>query len=161
MKKVFLLVLITVLGITSASAQFEKGVKRIKAQTSGFGLDFSKDDINLNLGLEGSYFIANNVAVNANVGVDWIKVDNMDASSSFGFGAGVDYYFYKMFYGGLGLDFSKIKGEDFESTLKIEVGASYYIAENVYVNPDIYFKSGLGGDSTARFGLELGIGVNF
>lgn len=161
MKKVILFVVIAAFSTLSASAQFEKGVKRIQAQTSAFDLNFSDDDVNLNLGVEGSYFIMNKLAINANAGVDWKKVKHQDAWSRFGFGVGADYYFYKIFYGGLGFDFSKTKGIDFESAIKLEVGATYYIAQNVYVNPDIYFNSGLGSDSTARFGLELGIGVNF
>ena len=166
MKKVILLMLIATLGIASANAQFEKGVKRIKAQTSAFDLNFSKDDFNLNLGLEGSYFIVNNLAVHANVGFDWHDTKNKAADKweswhKVGFGIGADYYFYKMFYGGIGFDFSKTKNIDFESAIKLKIGATYYISQNVYVNPDIYFNSGLGSDSTARFGLEMGIGVNF
>lgn len=153
--------LIAVLGVTSANAQFEKGVKRIKAQASGFDINFSDKDVDLFLGLQGSYFLANNVALKAGLGFDWEKVKDVDANSTFNFNIGADYYFYKMLYGGIGLDFTKVKGIDFETAIKLEVGATYYIVENVFINPAVYFNSGLGTSSSARFGLELGLGVNF
>ncbi|MCC8145675.1 MAG: hypothetical protein LIO93_04380, partial [Bacteroidales bacterium] len=153
--------LVAVLGVATANAQFESGVKRIKAQTSAFDLEFSGDDVQLNIGLEGSYFIVNNVALKAGLGFEWRNVEDQDSYSDFNLQVGADYYFYRMLYGGIALDFQKIKGTSFKTSLDIEVGATYYIVENMFINPAIYFKSGFGTSSNARFGLELGFGFNF
>ncbi|MDR0427286.1 MAG: hypothetical protein LBH12_01635 [Dysgonamonadaceae bacterium] len=161
MKKILLLTLISVLGFTTANAQFTKGTKRLAAQTSAFNLNFSDKDIHLNLGAKGSYFLTDRFAAKAGVYFDWTKVKKQKGIGNFDFEAGGDYYFWRNIYGGAGLNFKKIKGKDFETAIKLEVGATHYLARNVYVNPAVYFNSGLGKDSTARFGLELGIGVNF
>lgn len=161
MKKVILLAMVAIFGIATANAQFEKGVKRIKASTSAFDMNFSDEDFNLNLGLDASYFLATNVALKAGIGFEWKNPEDQPSWSKFRFGIGADYYFYRMLYGGVGFDFSKTKSLDFEAAIQLEVGATYYIAQNVYLNPAIYFNSGLGSNSTARFGLQAGFGVNF
>lgn len=161
MKKVILLMLVAVLGAASASAQFEKGVKRIKAQATGLDFNFSDKDVDLTIGAEASYFLATNVALKAGIGFDWDNVEDKDATSTFHLTVGSDYYFYRMLYGGVALDFRKVKGIDFETAIQLEIGATYYIVDNVYINPAIYFNSGLGTSSSARFGLGLGLGVNF
>ena len=151
---------LAILGVATANAQFTKGTKRIAAQTSAFDLNFGSHVTNFNIGAKGSYFIINNLAVKAGIGFDYRKEKKSD-TNTFNFEVGADYYFYKIFYGGFGFSFDKPKSIDLQSAIKLEAGASYYIAQNVYVNPAIYYKSGLGDNKVSRFGLEMGIGVNF
>ena len=186
MKKVILIMLVAVLGISTASAQFEKGAKTLSANVTGLGLDFTKvkdaDDTQINFGLmaKGSYFVIDNLAVTAGLGFDYEKEGDYD-SSLFRFEVGGKYYFYQALYGGLAYEGSKagkytvsepIEGigvveaeinPDMESWGKLEVGYTYYITENVFFEPALYYKMGF-GDATkdiSKFGLAVGIGVNF
>jgi hypothetical protein len=161
MKKVLLILVVALLGVTAASAQFEKGTRTIAARTSAFDLSFGNDETNFNIGLGGSYFIINNLGLKAEIGFNYMEVDGGDDINSFNFGVGADYFFYKFFYGGLGFDFSKVKGSDFGVAIQLEAGLRYYVVNNVFVNPAIYYYSGFGTNDRSNFGIQLGIGVNF
>lgn len=160
MKKVLLFLVVALLGISTASAQFEKGNKTIAARTSALDLEFGKDRVNLNLSGYGSYFIIDNLALKGGLGLNYQKNGDVDISG-FDFEVGANYYFYKMFYGGLGFALDKYSDVDLKTSIKFEAGATCYIAKNVFVNPAIYYKSGLGNTGYSQFGLEVGIGVNF
>lgn len=166
--------LLVVLFITaSASAQldysksegrFEKGSKTITTRVSGLDLNFGNDITNFGLGGKVSYFLINRLSVGAGIDYTYNKSGKGDAkvsTNNFAFEAGVRYYPFSIFYGGAGLHFSKAKGVDMATALKLEIGASYYIADNVFVEPAIFYNAGLSKDTNDRYGLMIGIGVNF
>jgi len=168
MKKVILIMLVAVLGISTASAQFEKGAKTLSANVTGLSLDFTKvkdaDDMQIDFGFmaKGSYFVIDNLAVTAGLGFEYSKLGDLN-SNAFAFEIGGKYYFYEALYAGLAYEGLKIKDIDMESWGKLEVGYTYYITENVFFEPALYFKQGF-GDATkdfSKFGLAVGIGVNF
>lgn len=161
MKKVLLLLVVAVFGFATANAQFEKGGKTISAllnngQASGLLLEFGDDYTNFGVGAKASYFVMDNLPINASVGVGYNKVGDRN-TNNFLVGVGASYYFYKMFYAGAGVDMTKVKDIDVDFAFKVDVGATYYLTQNVFVNPAVFCKFG----DTTRFGLELGIGVNF
>jgi hypothetical protein len=168
MKKVILMTVVALLGVTLVSAQTEAGKKTLVAKSAGldFGIQkFKGDDdssIALNLGVEGSYFVIDNLAIKAGFVIDSEKYGD-DSETDFGFTVGGKYYFYKALYGGLSYEGYKpgYKGADFLSYGKVEVGYDYYITDNVFFEPAIYFKQGFSKPESTQFGLSIGIGVNF
>ena len=160
--------LVAVLGVATANAQFEQGKKTLSANATGLGLDFTKvkdvDDMQIDFGFraKGSYFVIDNLAVTAGLGFGYTKMGDFN-SNAFNFEIGGRYYFYQALYGALAYEGSKAKDVDMESWGKLEVGYDFYITENVFFEPALYFKKGF-GDATkdiSRFGLSVGIGVNF
>jgi hypothetical protein len=167
MKKVFLFVLVAVFGIVSANAQFEKGKKTLSGQATGFDFNYSTGendykDLNVDLSIAGSYFVADKLAVVALVGLDTGKFGDNDAVTNFTFGVGARYYFYDALYGQLAYHGVKLQDEDLLNYANIEVGYDYYITDNVFFEPAIYFSKGFSDlDKNSTFGLSIGIGVNF
>ena len=160
---------VAVLGVATANAQFEKGGKTLSGSLTGLSLDFEKtkdvDDMLINFGLmaKGSYFVADNLAVTAGLGFNYLKQGDFIDSNTFNFEIGGRYYFYQALYGALAYEGSKSKDVDMESWGKLEVGYTYYITDNVFFEPALYYKMGF-GDMTkdvSHFGLAVGIGVNF
>lgn len=180
MKKIIFVMLIAALGITSASAQFEKGTKTLSGNLTGLGLDFTKatdgggldDQITFGIQAKGNYFVANKFAVMAALGFNYGKahIHNMDGSSgddtystnTFSFEIGPRYYFWKCMYGSVSYLGSKMKDFDYQNWAKAGVGATLYINDNVFFEPELYFKQGLGDiDIYSNLGLSIGVGVKF
>jgi hypothetical protein len=168
MKKVILMMTIAVFGFASANAQFEAGKKTLIAKSAGldFGVLKFKGDkessIALNFGIEGSYFVADNFAVKAGFSIDSEKYGD-DSNTDFGFNIGAKYYLYKALYAGLSYEGHQpgYKDADFLSYGKLEIGYDYYITDNVFFEPAIYFRQGFSKPESTKFGLSIGIGVNF
>lgn len=169
MKKLFFIVSVFILSSLTANAQldleksndqFVKGAKTIAARTSGLDLNFGDDVTQFNLNLKGSYFIIDRVSLGAAFGVNYSKMGDIK-THAFALEANARYYFWNCLFGGVGVEFDKYKDIDLGTYLKFEAGASYYIAENVFVEPALHYYWGVGGDTSSRFGLSMGIGVNF
>ncbi|MDR0864524.1 MAG: hypothetical protein LBO74_06280 [Candidatus Symbiothrix sp.] len=169
MKKVILMMLVAVLGVATANAQFLKGGKTLSGSLTGFDFGITNIDgvddsrINVDLGINGSYFVIDNLAITAGVGLNSYKFGDFDGTG-FDFTVGARYYFWQALYGGLAYigEKSPSEGSDFLSAGKIEVGYDYYITDNVFFEPAIFFKQGFGDKNKVNtFGLSIGIGVNF
>ncbi|GHV25229.1 hypothetical protein FACS1894176_03200 [Bacteroidia bacterium] len=76
MKKVILLAVIAVAGVLSANAQFTQGSKTLFAKSTGLDFGITSIDgvddsvINLDLSVGGSYFVIDNLAITAGVGIN-------------------------------------------------------------------------------------------
>ncbi|MDR1102650.1 MAG: hypothetical protein LBL42_02720, partial [Tannerella sp.] len=97
MKKVFFVALVAALGTATVNAQFEKGVKTLNVKTSGLDLKTysveGNSETKLNLAAEGSYFIIDQLAIAAEVGVESLKEFGDDeAITTIFLGAGARYY---------------------------------------------------------------------
>ncbi|MDR2057561.1 MAG: hypothetical protein LBP83_04640 [Dysgonamonadaceae bacterium] len=167
MKKTFLIMLVAVFGVVSASAQFEAGKKTLSGKVTGFNFGYTTGEndykeINVDLGVAGSYFIIDKLAIEALVGLSSNKVGDGDAATGFEFGIGARYYFWNALYGGLAYKGAKFQDIDLQNFLNVEVGYDYYITDNVYFEPAIYFNKGFSDiNKNSTFGLSIGIGVNF
>lgn len=150
------------LDLSKSDGQFSRGSKTITTRVSGLDLNFGNDVTNFDLGLKASYFLISRLALEAGINYDYTKSGKgADGVYQFAFEAGARYYLYKIFYAGAGLHFSKPKDVDVTTALKIEAGASYYIANNVFIEPAIFYNLGLSDGVKDRYGLMMGIGVNF
>ncbi|MDR2920578.1 MAG: hypothetical protein LBV72_14595 [Tannerella sp.] len=179
MKKIVFVMLIAALGITTVSAQFEKGTKTLSGNLTGLGLEFNKqtdgggldDQISFGIQAKGNYFVANKFAMMAALGFNYGKIhldmyggDNDDtySSNTFSFEIGPRYYFWNCMYGSVSYLGSKAKRFDYQNWAKIGVGATMYINDNVFFEPELYFKQGLGdSDIYSTLGLSIGVGVKF
>ncbi|MDR0798310.1 MAG: hypothetical protein LBN18_00910 [Dysgonamonadaceae bacterium] len=170
MKKVILFMLVAVLGLTTANAQdhFKAGDKTLSGQLTGFDFSYTKIDksnkLNVDLSIYGSYFVIDNLAITAGVGINSEKQKDVDGTTGFNFSIGARYYFYDALYAGVAYKGyqSGEKDAKLESRARIEVGYDYYLSDNVFFEPAIYFEKGFGDiDKLSQFGLAIGIGVNF
>jgi opacity protein-like surface antigen len=167
MKKVILLALIAIAGVATANAQFTKGSKTLFAKSTGLDFGITSIDgvddsrISLDLSVGGSYFVIDNLAITAGVGIQSQSFGD-ENETAFDFTIGAKYYFYKGLYAGLAYEGAKFEKLDLQSAGKIEVGYDWYLTDNVYFEPAVYFQKGFGDiDGISQFGLSIGIGVNF
>lgn len=168
MKKVILMAVIAILCMNTASAQFEKGSKTLSANVTGLNLGFTSikdaDDthIDFNIMAKGSYFIIDNLAITVGLGLAYQEIGDYN-DHVFQFEVGGRYYLYQGLYGALAYEGGKMRFSDLASFGKIEVGYDFYISENVFFEPAIYFEKGFGNTAKdiTRYGLAIGIGVNF
>jgi hypothetical protein len=167
MKKVILVMAMAIVGVATMNAQFTKGGKTLSGRLTGFDFGVTSHDgggdatINVGLDINGSYFVADNFAITAGIGLNsWAQGD--DNSTDFGFNVGARYYFLGGLYGGLGYEGWKPNKGDLLSYGNVQVGYDYYITDNVFFEPAVYFSKGFSkGDKDSTFGLSIGIGVNF
>ncbi len=76
MKKLFITMLLAVIGISSASAQFEKGKMYLGATTNSAGLSYSKESkFCLNAGVNAGYMFEDDWMAIAEVGFDYNHKD--------------------------------------------------------------------------------------
>jgi hypothetical protein len=170
MKKIFLIITVVVAGVITVSAQqFTQGGKTLSGRLTNFGLGFTKykgvDDmqINLNLGVNGAYFVIDKLAITGGFSIESNKMGDVN-STDFGITVGGRYYFAGAFYGGLAYEGFKpgTAGSDFRNYGRVEAGYDYYITDNVFFEPAVYFRKGLSNsDKSSTFGISIGIGVNF
>jgi hypothetical protein len=172
MKKVFLMAFVATLGIATASAQFEKGVKTVNMKVSGFDLKYLSGDgysaSDLNIAAEASYFVIDRLSILAEAGLESTKeVDYDDGLSTFHIGGGARYYFSsKGFFGG-----ARIVGYVGDEGLhtvagKIEGGYTWYILDNFYIEPSLriakeYFTEISETSKATKLRIMVGVGIKF
>jgi hypothetical protein len=168
MKKVILVMVVALVSVATVSAQFTKGGKTLSANVTGldFGITSVKDvddsPINFGLGITGSYFVIDNLAITAGLGFDYYKEGDYN-TNRFNFEIGGRYYVYQGLFAALAYEGAKEKDFDLAGYGRIQLGYDLYITDNVFFEPALYFKKGF-GDLTkdiTQFGLSIGIGVNF
>ena len=158
---------------TGASAQnFEKGDWVLRADVSNLRLSHSFADqlstTSFDAGVATGYFLADKLAVEAQLGLDWSKIKGTDASSDFTFGAGVRYYpvgnlFARVGYAGRKRDGSDLtsSGRDLSSFLMAAVGYDLFLSDKVFFEPAVVYSDNLGKNEPQSLGLLLGLGVRF
>ena len=177
MKKLLLSAAIAVLGLTSVNAQTEKGKILIEANTgnavsflgqgaggiASTGLYFTstEDFSSFNLGLDGGYFIMDDLAIKAGLGFGSIKVGDADGISTFSYRLGAKYYVNSMIP--VTLDLTGASGEDAfgdETPLWLGLGAGYawFIGEKVSIEPGLRYNLSLNEDFTDQGILQFNVG---
>lgn len=150
------------LSIGANAQDFSKGDWMLNASVSELNLDFSSSATSLNIGANAGYFISNKFAVEAQLGVDYTKLDNVDGATNFAFGAGVRYYPVSNLFARARYLGTKLEGvDDLSSSLGVAVGYDWFLSEKVFFEPALEYRRGLGDGGGNNLGLSLGIGVKF
>lgn len=167
MKKLLLFVAIAVLSFTTAQSQdaeghTAKGKWLIEANTGNAmlgstGIYFSSQDGNssYNFGVDGGYFIMDDLAIRAGLGYG--GGDN--ALSVFSYRIGGKYYINSMIPVGLDLTGASIEDADENPMwLGIQAGYAWFLGPHVAVEPGLRYNHSLNEDFTDKGVFQLNIG---
>ncbi len=156
MKKVFLSIVMTMIGFAmnaqDSNTQTEKGKFVIEANTgsaatgnTSFRLTSVNGNTDATIGLDGGYFVADDLAVKFGLGSDFGDV--------FTYKVGGEYYIASKFP--VGVDFTGVSGNGSSSNfVGVQGGYAYFIGEHVSIKPAIRYNIALDeGDNGAFQGL--------
>ncbi|WP_019038052.1 outer membrane beta-barrel protein [Psychroflexus tropicus] len=171
MKKT-ILVLALVLGLFSANAQdgIEKGTILVEANTgnamigtTSFSFASSDGSTEYSLGLDGGYFIAENLALKAGLGYQGFNPDQGENVSAFSYRLGAKYYLANQFP--ITLDLTGASGdgaENFigETPLWLGLGGGYawFITDSISIEPGLRYNFSLNEDFSDEGIFQLNIG---
>ncbi|MGB1308791.1 MAG: autotransporter outer membrane beta-barrel domain-containing protein [Oceanihabitans sp.] len=180
MKKVLLLAAFAVFGLTNVNAQDEettggqtdKGSWLIEANT-GFGGAHSADTgiryrsqgdfSSWNFGLEGGYFVMDNLAVKAGLGYG--GADNgVSDTNTFSYKVGAKYYVIGMIPVGIDYTGSSTKGASQDpSYLGVQAGYAWFLGQNVSIEPGLRYNHSLNDKFTedGLFEVNIGFALHF
>ena len=177
MKKFFIFLAASLFAV-SVMAQnefvFEKGMIRVGGASN---LNFTNVKVDgwdgstntLLLGVDAGYFVTDNVSIDVDVSVAYIKdSEDDDAIKNYTLGAGLRYWFPSKFFVGGGLDMNTM-GYGSESAsgtgLKLKAGMVHFLGEKIAIEPVIGYRMGLSDEDkgTKQSGLfaQFGISVFF
>lgn len=114
-----------------------------------------------NLGLEGGYFIADNLALKAGLGFGVLNPDEGGSSTSFSYKLGAKYYLLSMIP--LQIDYSGAKTKNFDdsSYLGLQAGYAVFLGQNVSIEPGIRFNKSLNEDYEDVLQFNIGFVLHF
>ncbi|MBU2927239.1 outer membrane beta-barrel protein [Winogradskyella psychrotolerans] len=177
MKKLMLMAALAVFGFTNVNAQDDtsggqtsEGKWLIEANTGNqmlgtTGLYFSSSDgsSSYNIGLDGGYFIMDDLAIKAGLGYGGYSPDEGDSTSAFSYRLGAKYYFNSMIP--VTVDLTGASGDGAENyagetPLWLGVGAGYawFISDNVSIEPGLRYNVSLNEDYTDEGVLQFNVG---
>jgi hypothetical protein len=175
MKKLFLTG-IAILGsaLVQAQEQTAKGKFLIEANT-GFGngvgstafyLNSQDGGTSYNIGVEGGYFVIDNLALKAGLGYGGFSPKEGDASSNIGYKIGAKYYVIntvplELSYNGISRG-SKSGNEKDPSYIGFQGGYAVFLGENVSLEPGLRYNYSLlskddGGESNLQFNIGFAL----
>lgn len=176
MKKLLLMAAVAVFGFTNVNAQDDdsnggqtsKGKWLIEANTGNAmlgttGIYFASSDgsSEYNIGLDGGYFIMDDLAIKAGLGYGGFSPDEGDAASSFSYRLGAKYYVNSMIP--VTVDLTGASGEDVygdETPLWLGLGAGYawFVSNNISIEPGLRYNLSLNEDYTDEGVLQFNVG---
>lgn len=167
---------VAVFGFTNVNAQDDdsnggqtsKGKWLIEANTGNAmlgttGIYFASSDgsSEYNIGLDGGYFIMDDLAIKAGLGYGGFSPDEGDAASSFSYRLGAKYYVNSMIP--VTVDLTGASGEDVygdETPLWLGLGAGYawFVSNNISIEPGLRYNLSLNEDYTDEGVLQFNVG---
>ncbi|MDR0667910.1 MAG: hypothetical protein LBF90_04755 [Prevotellaceae bacterium] len=168
MKKIILVSVAALLFSTVAVAQSPTAANKLflNAELSGLSLGFTPEPFELGLSAGGGYFVIDNLAVRALVGLDIIGgQDGFDGATLFAIGAGARYYLKGFFLEALLLGANTAFNDEGERTMELgiqgAVGYSVFLNEHIALEPSITFGTGFSEGSQFSMGLNAAFSVYF
>lgn len=148
---------------TGLNALSEGGVTFMQGSTA---LQFSSiDDYTFyNIGLDGSYFIKDGLALKVGLGYGGVKEAGEDGYNSFSYRAGLKYYISKMIPVQVDLTGAKIKEmDDNPMWLGLQGGYAFFLGSNVSLEPNLRYSLSLNEEFTDDniFQFNVGLSVFF
>ncbi|HRZ31886.1 MAG TPA: hypothetical protein P5335_06405 [Flavobacterium sp.] len=157
---------------TDAGGQTSKGKWLIEANTgnamlgtTGFYFASSDGESSYNLGLDGGYFIMDDLAIKAGLGYG---SDSFSDTSSFSYRLGAKYYVKSMIP--VTLDLTGASGDGVENLagetpmwLGIGAGYAWFLGDNVSIEPGLRYNHSLNEDYTDKgvFQFNIGFALHF
>lgn len=178
MKKLLLAIAMVAFGFTAnaqeANGQTAKGKWLVETNTNfgaghaantGFALNsISVDGVDdsvttYNLGLEGGYFVMDDLAIKAGLGYGGTSVDGVDGIFSYKIGA--KYYISSMIP--VQVDYSGAsQGDASSSFLGLQAGYAVFLGDMVSIEPGLRYNLGLGdSDGVSTFQFNVGFALHF
>lgn len=170
-RKIILMILaVFAFGFVNAQEQTAKGKWLIEANTgnamlgsTGFSFSSSDGSNQYNLGLDGGYFVADNLALKAGLGFGGYK-DDFDDSTIFSYRLGAKYYVKGMIPLTLDLTGASIK-DSVENPMWLGIGAGYaiFLGSNVSIEPGVRYNHSLNEDYSDKgiFQVNVGFALHF
>jgi hypothetical protein len=170
MKKIVLAAIaVLTFGWANAQEQTAKGKWLIEANTgfgdgvgsTSFGLWSQDGNTAWNVGAEGGYFVADNLAVK--VGLGYGDNGGDVANSYFGYKVGAKYYVANKFPLEVSYNGASIKDLDENpSYIGLQGGYAWFVGKNVSVEPGIRYNVSLNDDYyKSAFQLNIGFALHF
>lgn len=166
MKKLLFVAALAVFGFSvnaQDGGQTDKGSWLIEANTgnamlgtTGFYFASSDGESTYNLGLDGGYFVMDNLAVKAGIGFGG---DSADDSNILSYRLGAKYYVNNSIPVTVDLTGASIKDLD-ENPLWLGLGAGYawFVSDNISIEPGLRYNLSLNEDFTDEGVLQFNIG---
>lgn len=161
MKKIGLVISFLIVSL-GTYAQFEQGKWLVTPSLTGFNFSYSQHE-KARLGLSGEvgHFVADNIALMVNVGVDWSS-----AVDEYSFGTKGRYYFDSTgIYLGAGFDCDRFRysgvGSRTDWGVGVEAGYAFFLSRTVTIEPAAYYKWRFNNSDRSKFGLKIGFGFYF
>jgi hypothetical protein len=155
MKKIALLFVLLSVALAS-SAQFEQGKFYVNTSLTGLNLSYNgTNDLNLGVNAEGGYFMADNLMLLGQVGLQHYQ----HADDVFTLGARGRYYIIQ---NGLYLDagVKYLHQGDYNDVMPgLEVGYAFFLSHTVTIEPAVYYDQSLKNHSDySTVGFKVGFG---
>lgn len=116
-----------------------------------------------NLGLEGGYFVMDNLAIKAGLGFGGSKPDGGESTSTISYKVGAKYYI--LGYIPVQVDYSGASTKDVDenpSYLGLQAGYAIFLGQNVSIEPGVRFNKSLNEDFyNDVFQLNVGFALHF
>ncbi len=153
------------------SSQTSEGKFLIEANT-GFGPVHSADtsfgftsrdgSSSYNLGLEGGYFVVDNLAVKVGLGYGGFSIKDGPSSNTLSYKIGAKYYILNMIPVQLDYSGAKVKDvTDNESFIGAQVGYAIFLGENVSIEPGFRYNKALLKDAKDILEFKVGFALHF
>ncbi len=166
MKKVFLAIAMLTLGVTvnaqesETNSQTEEGKFVIEANTgsattgnTSFALSSSNGNTSFSVGLDGGYFVMDNLAVKAGLGYN-------DFGEAFTYKIGGEYYIAGQFPVGIDFTGTSVTGGSV-NWVGLQGGYAYFLGENVSIKPALRYNIGLDDGQEGLFQGLIGFALYF
>jgi hypothetical protein len=170
MKKIILsIVAILAFGFANAQEQTVKGKWLIEANTgfgagtgnTSFGLWSEDGETAYNIGAEGGYFVADNLAVK--LGLGYGDDGSEFSSSAFAYKVGAKYYVANKFP--VELSYNGVSYEDADenpSYIGLQGGYAIFLGSNVSIEPGVRYNHSLNDDFyESAFQFNVGFALHF
>lgn len=154
MKKKVLVLMVALMSVITASAQFEKGKVYVGGSLTGLNMNYSGDKFRFGAQANVGYFIADDFLLHASAAYEH------NDGNAYGVGAGARYYIEQngIF---LGLNCKFHHAGSYNDVMPgLEVGYAFFLSHSVTVEPSIYYDQSIKSHKDySTVGLKLGVGV--
>lgn len=160
MKKVLLSMLLALVGVASASAQFESGKKYLGMSLNGLDISYSEHtNFHLGLSTKTGYMIDDDLLLIGDLGFEY---RNKDAQQIILGAAGRYFIEQNGIFLQVGAHYVHEAPKFNDVTITPEVGYCFFVNRHLTLEPSVYYDMSLTSFSDkSKFGLKLGLGWYF